>query len=266
MSPAELHLAQVRLAEDTGEADKDQAENSMLSGLKMALTDIKVYIFTVMTVSQLLGLSFTNFFPTLTATLGYNTTISLLLATPPWIWATILCCVNSFHADRSRERFFHIVGPWSGVIVGYIIAISTFSIGGRYLSLFLMASGHAGYALSLVWVANTIARPPAKRAVAIGIVNGVGNIGSLIGSYVWKAEWGPQYHQSMEIGIASLFLSILLAFVIRYIVKRMNKQLDEDALGALKGTNRKRIEEAARLEGIILEEAMERKRRFRYLY
>ena len=36
-----------------------------------------------------------------------------------------------------------------------------------------------GFALTLVWVSNAVPRPPAKRAVAIGIVNGFGNIGNL---------------------------------------------------------------------------------------
>lgn len=31
-----------------------------------------------------------------------------------------------------------------------------------------------------------------------------------IGSYAWKAEWGPNYHQSMFIGLASLALSTVL--------------------------------------------------------
>ncbi len=47
---------------------------------------------------------------------------------------------------------------------------------------------------------------------------------------------------------------------------RENKRLDEDELGASRGANRERIEEFARLEGITMEEALERKRGFRYLY
>ena len=47
---------------------------------------------------------------------------------------------------------------------------------------------------------------------------------------------------------------------------RENRRLDEDELGALKGANRERIEEAARIEGITLQEALDRKRGFRYLY
>ena len=49
-------------------------------------------------------------------------------------------------------------------------------------------------------------------------------------------------------------------------LKGMNRKLDEDELGAMREANRKRIEDAARLEGITLEEAVERKKGFRYLY
>jgi len=266
ITPAERHLAQARLAEDAGEADKDGTTDSMWSGFKMAMKDIKVSIFAVMTMSQLLGLSFVNFFPTLTATLGFSTTISLLLAAPPWIYATVVCCLNALHADKTGERYFHIAGPWWGVLLGYIIAVSTFSTGGRYVSMFLMASGYAGFALTLVWVSNAVPRPPTKRAAAIGIVNGFGNIGNLIGSYAWKAEWGPGYHQSMEIGIAALAFSSVLALVIRQMLVRENRRLDESELEDLKGAKRERIEEFAKLEGITFEEALERKRGFRYLY
>ncbi|KAG5350917.1 hypothetical protein C0989_008668 [Termitomyces sp. Mn162] len=70
-------------------------------------------------------------------------------------------------------------------------------IPGRYVAMFLMASGYAGFAMTLVWVSNAIPRPPAyesyhfakefaepcridrKRAAAMGIVNGIGNLGNL---------------------------------------------------------------------------------------
>jgi hypothetical protein len=45
---------------------------------------------------------------------------------------------------------------------------------------------------------------------------------------------------------------------------KANKELDRAELD-LKGSGRQRIEEAARLEGITFEEAMERKKGFRYL-
>ncbi|KAK7691722.1 hypothetical protein QCA50_005122 [Cerrena zonata] len=265
LTPAQRRLAQVRLAEDAGEADEDAAQDSAFTGLVQAIKDPKVPIFAVMACSQLLGLSFVNFFPTLTATLGFNTTISLLLAAPPWIFATIVCLANAWNADRTGERFLHLNVWWWGVILAYIIGTTTMSVGGRYVAMFLMASGYAGFALTLVWVSNAIPRPPAKRSAAIGIVNGFGNLGNLIGSYAWKAQWGPDYHQSMFIGIGSLAFASFLAFVIRCMLVKQNKQFEQDELANMTGARRERIEEAARLEGLTFEEALERKKGFRYL-
>ncbi|KAI0653992.1 MFS general substrate transporter [Cubamyces menziesii] len=266
LTPAQRRLAQVRLAEDAGEADEDVSTDSAMKGLIMALKDPKVPIFAVMTCSQLLGLGFVNFFPTIAGTLGFSTTVTLLLAAPPWILATIVCCISAWNADRTGERFFHICVPWWGVILGYIIGVSTFSIGGRYVAMFLMACGYSGFALTAVWVSNAVPRPPAKRAAAIAIVNGFGNLGNLISSFVWKAEWGPDYHQSMYIGIAALGLATVLAVVIRVILINQNKRLEREELANLSGARRERIEDAARLEGITFEEALKRKKGFRYLY
>ncbi|GJJ12926.1 hypothetical protein Clacol_007173 [Clathrus columnatus] len=268
LSPEESRLAQVRLAEEAGEADSDGSEDSAWSGLKMALKDIKVPLFMIMTCSQLLGLSFVNFFPTLAATLGFNTTNTLLIAAPPWIFASVVCCVNALHADRTGERFFHIAGWWWVVIIGYIIGLSTLVVGGRYVSMFLMASGYAGFALTMVWVSNppqAVPRPPAKRAAAIGLANGFGNIGNLIGSFIWKVQWGPAYHQSMIISICALVLATALSLVIRQILVHENKTLEAQDMLVLKGSGRERVEEFARLEGISFEEAVRRKKGFRYL-
>ncbi|KAJ7606571.1 major facilitator superfamily domain-containing protein [Mycena polygramma] len=262
----ERRLAQARLAEDAGEADQDNEKDTPLAGLKMALTDPLILAFALMEAAGLLGLSFINFFPTLTSTLGFNTTISLLLAAPPWIFAAVVTCITSWHADKTGERYFHIAGWWWAVMLGFIIGLSTNSVGGRYVSMFLMACGYSGFSLTIVWVSNVIPRPPAKRAAAIGIVNGVGNLGNLMGAYTWKAAWGPKYHQSMIISLCALALSTVIVSGIRQHLVRKNRQLDEDERVAMQGADEDRVREAATLEGISFEQAMERRKGFRYLY
>lgn len=54
--------------------------------------------------------------------------------------------------------------------------------------------------------------------------------------------------------------------VIRQMLVRENRKLDADEQTAMQGANRARVEEAARLEGITFEQAMERRKGFRYLY
>jgi len=54
--------------------------------------------------------------------------------------------------------------------------------------------------------------------------------------------------------------------VIRQILVRENRRLDVDEKAVMEGVNRTRVEEAARLEGITFEQAMERRKGYRYLY
>ena len=52
--------------------------------------------------------------------------------------------------DKTGERFFHIAAWWWGVILGFMIALSTMSIAARYVSLFLMACGYVGQFIGLI--------------------------------------------------------------------------------------------------------------------
>ena len=52
----------------------------------------------------------------------------------------------------------------------------------------------------------------------------------------------------------------------RCVLVHDNKKLERDEIGVLTDAHRERIEEFARLDGISFEEALERKRVFRYLY
>ncbi|KAJ6611139.1 MFS general substrate transporter [Mycena sp. CBHHK59/15] len=262
----ERRLAQARLAEDAGEADQDTEADSPFRGLRQAAADPLVSLFALMVLTQQLGRSFGLFFPTLVQTLGYSTTTTLLLTAPPWFLGAFVCWANAWHADKTGERFFHISAWVCGIGLGYIISLCTMSTGWRYFSMFLMTVGDAGSAMSIVWVANSIPRPPAKRAAAIAIVNGVGNLGTLIGTFVWKEEWGPQYHPTMVISLCAIVLSTAFATIIRQLLLRRNSQLDANEMAAVSDANQERVKEAAHLEGISYEQALERRKGFRYLF
>ena len=89
LSPQERALAIKRMEEDVGVGDQEETKGHV-NGLWLAITDWKVWWLAFMMTSQVIALSFNAYFPTLTATLGYNTTISLVLVAPPFIFTTIL--------------------------------------------------------------------------------------------------------------------------------------------------------------------------------
>ncbi|KAI5994884.1 major facilitator superfamily domain-containing protein [Pisolithus orientalis] len=257
LNAEERRLAQLRLAKDVGEADIDSEEASIFEGLRMAMKDTKAYLFMFLAFILSLAASFINFFPTLTATLGYSTTITLLMS------ALVL-----FFVYRTGERFFHLVTYWWIAVIGFIISLSTMATAARYFSQYLMTLRFSSMCdmLFIAWVANAIPRPPGKRSVVIALTIGAGNAGILVGSYIWKESWSPQYRPSFLICLISLLAGIAITFVIRIMQIRENKRMEHLEVDELEKDARERIEKAAELEGMTFDDAFERRKRLPTIY
>ena len=96
LSPIEQKLAIRRMEEDGGSDEEDAtAASTQLSGLWQAISDWKVWWFSIALTSEVTALSFNAFFPTLTATLGFSHTVTLVLAAPPWFVAAFVAFINA---------------------------------------------------------------------------------------------------------------------------------------------------------------------------
>ena len=150
LSPLERKLALRRMEEDGGLHMSDQDEADVHSTIPTieadgptkqrhafwaTMTDLKAWWLAVALSSEVIALSFNAFFPTLTATLNFNTTITLILVAPPWFVAAVGAFFVARHSDKVGERFYHISIPLAIGIIGYVIAMSTMNIAARYVSL-----------------------------------------------------------------------------------------------------------------------------------
>jgi hypothetical protein len=148
----------------------------------LAFADPSLYLLWFMQLSLNTAASFTNFFPTIVKTLGYNKTQTLLLSAPPYVFAAILGITNSWHSDRTRERWLHVVWPQVFCSIGFIISATTLNIGARYTATFMMMSVYGSFGCILSWVSSTLPRPSSKRAVAYAVVNAGSNLASIYAS------------------------------------------------------------------------------------
>lgn len=88
LTQEERQLALRRMQEDVGVGDEGETETGERAhGLYLAVTDWKVWLFALALTAQVVALSFNAYFPTLSATLGYSPTVTLLLVAPPFIFA-----------------------------------------------------------------------------------------------------------------------------------------------------------------------------------
>lgn len=258
----ERAVAILRMTEDVGEADIDSAEQGVFDGFFMAAKDIKIYILMLTFTAYVVGLSFNAFFPTLTGTLGFDYIPTLLMSAPPWAFSCLFSLANAWHADKTQERFWHIVGPIIGGLVGFIISMSTQNTAARYVALFLQASAYAGFICFYSWISSSFPRPPAKRAVAIAMINAFSQTGNIAGSYVWNLPENG-YRKSYGIVTAMFGLTIVGCYIFRQILVGLNKKIDAgEAAWELREDV---VEKTAKLEGVTLEEGQTLMRGFRYL-
>lgn len=147
-------------------------------------------------------------------------------------------------------------------MIGFIINMSTSNIAARYVALFLQAGSYAGFIVFFSWISTSFPRPPAKRAVAIAMVNAFSQLGNIAGSYVWDLE-DNGFRGSYGIVLSMFGTTIIGCFIFRMMLQRLNKKLEagEDAWV----TNEDVAQETAEVEGMKVNETLRMKKGFRYL-
>lgn len=76
------------------------------------------------------------------------------------------------------------------------------------------------------WISTSFPRPPAKRAVAIALVNAFSQLGNVAGSYVWDLT-DNGYRKSYGIVTAMFGFTIIGCFVFKLVLEGLNKKLAE---------------------------------------
>lgn len=174
--------------------------------------------------------------------------------------------------------------------------MSTLNVGARYVALFLQASSYAGLVLTIhnntgsifrsattphfplswkpeivhevltrsrfivlySWISSSFPRPPAKRAVAIAMINAFSQLGNVAGSYVWNLK-ANGFRKSYGIVTAMFGATIVGCLIFRIVLSNLNKKLEEQQRAV--DTEPDRAEEVMNQA----DESMRMQKGFRYL-
>lgn len=172
------------------------------------------------------------------------------MSAPPWVFACIVSLINAWHSDKTQEKvclisitctqfllsnffslkqFYHIVGPIVGGLVGFVICMATLNTAARYVALFLQASSYAGFIVFYSWISSSFPRPPAKRAVALAMVNAFSQLGNVAGMYVWDLKQDG-YRRSYGIVTAMFGLTIIGCWLFKSMLIGLNRKLESGEL------------------------------------
>ena len=90
--------------------------------------------------------------------------------------------------------------------------------------------------MAMVWTANTIYRPVAKRASALAFNNALATVCSIYGSYLYPDNASPRFVLAFSVNAGMALLAIAASTVLHFYLKRENLKLEEkEASDAARG-------------------------------
>jgi predicted MFS family arabinose efflux permease len=161
--------------------------------------------------------------------LGFSSFNSNMLTIPSAVLQIVTMLTLAWSSDRSNERTLHcIFGElW---IMPLLVALLTLPDGGREWSRFTLVTLTAGYPYFHPIVSSWISENTfdvRKRAIAAATYNVIVQVGSLVGSQIYRAYDAPYYKRGNKV-LVSICALALAAFVVqRQVLVYLNKKKEE---------------------------------------
>ncbi|CAO1620824.1 unnamed protein product [Jaminaea pallidilutea] len=230
LSERESAIVKDRLMRDSDALELEGRFN--WSGVRQAIKDPKVYLYSSLFHGFSFGLyTISLFLPTIIQGLGYGSWQAQLLSVPPYVLAFLAVMTIAWISQRVGIRAPFIIGSALVAIVGYIVLLTSPTIGGKYVSTFLIVGGiYSGNGILLAWPSENVAGAT-KRNTALAMQISLGNIGAIIGTQLYRMPLGSlpnaNYHISIGLTILWLGIGILSASALWLVLGRENRRRDE---------------------------------------
>ncbi|THH19142.1 hypothetical protein EW146_g1970 [Bondarzewia mesenterica] len=220
LTPEEKFIAVQRLAHDGigGTQDSAAEQPTHKQAALMVLSDWRTWVLVIMYMLATGAQTIQYFIPTLVGQLGYKGYTKQFMTIPIYMVALVGIVAFCFVSDWRKERGHYITISSLVAGVSFIIIVSVDNHKVKYAFLCFAVGGvYAACPLTLLWVSGLIAHPAEKRAIAIALVNGLGNSASIYGSFLWPSSTGPRYVQGFATTCAFVLLLAILAQVNRWL-------------------------------------------------
>lgn len=137
----------------------------------------------------------------------------------------VVCC---WLADKYKAKWQFICGL-SGFGCILFIAVTTIEerMAQYVLTIFAFGTIYGCSPLVKTWVSDVIPQPAAKRAIAIALINAIGNASSIYASWLWPAKDAPRYIPGFATTTSWLGILCVCSFAFsrlfkKYPIKRMD--------------------------------------------
>ncbi|KAE8148085.1 major facilitator superfamily domain-containing protein [Aspergillus avenaceus] len=217
---------------------QDTASRSKWKDMAAVMTNWRMYILAYILLCQS-ACSYGNKFtlPTITESMGFSGTSAQLMTVPPYVAGAISAICFSVLSDKFYWRMPFVVTPLALLTIGYGIVISFHgkleeNVGPSFFAVILAMIGlYPVHPATTSWTSNNLT-PSNRRAIGVAFNICVGNIGGIIGSYMYIETEKPQYYTGFGLSIAfggsALILALVLEASFYFENKRKGKMSEEE--------------------------------------
>ncbi|KAF1811279.1 MFS general substrate transporter [Eremomyces bilateralis CBS 781.70] len=162
--------------------------------------------------------------------MGFGVAEAQCLGAPPYVFAGIIMFATAWVGDR-----YHIRGPI--ILFNMVLCLIGLPIMGwasapavRYFGVFLVTAGaNANVPAVMTYQANNI-RGQWKRAFCSATLVGMGGVGGIAGSLIFRTQDAPLYRPGMYACIACCGLSVIITVLLMLRFKTLNAKADRGEL------------------------------------
>ncbi|KAJ5288175.1 vitamin H transporter [Penicillium angulare] len=216
LSDRERQIAVVRLTKQHVTAATEDTEHlSNLGACKVAYQDYRTWAFVIGYMVIVGSSTLTYFYPTLVEGLFGNASTKKinLLTVPIYGVAFIATGITSYYSDKVPTWRGLIIASWLAYsLICSVLVCTIYNFEARYVLLVLMAAGlwstNGG---TLAYASSAFAgMHPQARGVALAMVNALGNLAQIYGSYLFPESDSPKYIMGFSVISAMLAVGVVV--------------------------------------------------------
>ncbi|KAE8411019.1 major facilitator superfamily domain-containing protein [Aspergillus pseudocaelatus] len=215
-SEREKQVAVARLATENVTATTEDTEHlSPLEACKVACQNWRTWAFIIGYMVIVGSSTLTYFYPTLVEGLFGNASTKKvnLLTVPIYGVAFIATGITSYYSDKVPTWRGLIIASWLTIsLICSVIVCALYNFTARYILLVIMAAGlWATNGGTLAYASSAFAgMHPQARGVALAMVNALGNLAQIYGSYLFPEDDSPKYIMGFSVISAMLAVGVIV--------------------------------------------------------
>ncbi|KAL1854959.1 hypothetical protein VTK73DRAFT_8632 [Phialemonium thermophilum] len=222
LNAEERELAILRLEADHARTE-DNSSYSHLQALKSCVLTWRVWLFVVGYMAIVGSSTLSYFYPTLVNGLGYTAHMAQYMTIPIYAAAFVCNAITGYFCDRIPQWRAVILVCWMSVaMICSIVTCAVYNFQARYALLVIMASGlWASNGLALSYASSSFVYMPAEvKAIALALVNAMGNLAQIYGAYLFPSDDAPKYLMGFGVISGLCFTGMAAYLALHFVVPR----------------------------------------------